>query len=93
LGACGINNVDTDFICAVSEALFDSYPGYTGVNPNDNPVCGRMIQVNYQGKSVTVKAVDRCTGCQMYDIDMTPSAFQSLADPALGRIDITWEFL
>jgi len=93
LGACGITNVDTNYICAVSESLFDTFPGYNGVNPNSNPVCNRMIQVNYQGKSVTVKVVDRCTGCKYDDLDMTPTAFEALADLSLGRIDITWSWL
>jgi hypothetical protein len=92
-GACGVNNVDTDFICAVSEDLFDHFPGYDGVNPNNNPVCGRMIQVNFQGKSITLKVEDRCTGCKFNDIDMTPSAFQAIADPSRGRIEITWNWL
>jgi len=73
--------------------LFDHFPGYDGVNPNKNPVCGRMIQINYQGKSVTVKVEDRCTGCKYNDIDMTTSAFGTIADASLGRIPITWEWV
>ena len=41
LGACGITNTDSDYIAAVSHTLFDTYPGYNGVNPNNNPICGR----------------------------------------------------
>ncbi|KAE9411034.1 Dag7 protein [Gymnopus androsaceus JB14] len=92
LGACGITNTDTDYICAVSEALFDIYPGYNGVNPNSNPVCGRQITASYQGKSVTVTVTDRCTGCDETSLDFSPSAFSTLADQSLGRIDITWEW-
>jgi len=90
LGACGITNVDTDYICAVSEIMFDSYPGYNGVNPNDNPVCGRKITAQYNGKPVTVTVTDRCTACAETDLDFSPSAFDSIADPSLGRIGITW---
>lgn len=43
LGACGITNVDTDFIAAVSYDFFDSYPGATA-NPNLNPLCGQSVQ-------------------------------------------------
>ena len=41
LGACGIYNVDTDYIAAASHILYDSFPGYAGGNPNANPICGR----------------------------------------------------
>lgn len=91
LGSCGITNKDTDLIAAVSHLLYDSWPGATA-NPNDNPICGRYATAHYQGKSVTVKITDRCTGCAMYDLDFSPSAFSDLADQSLGRIDITWQW-
>jgi hypothetical protein len=90
LGACGITNADTDFIAAVSFLLFDTYPDYDGVNPNTNPVCNKRVQATYQGKSVTVAITDRCTGCKITDLDFSPSAFDTLANPSLGRIDIGW---
>lgn len=34
LGACGITNVDSDFIAAVGYQFFDNYPGATA-NPNE----------------------------------------------------------
>jgi len=74
----------------VSEDLFDIYPGYDGVNPNDNPVCNRKITASSGGKSVTVTVVDRCTGCAETSLDFSPAAFDELADPSVGRIDITW---
>ncbi|EJD47125.1 hypothetical protein AURDEDRAFT_163734 [Auricularia subglabra TFB-10046 SS5] len=33
-GACGVTNSESDFVAAVSGALFDSFPGYDG-NPFD----------------------------------------------------------
>ncbi|EGO04109.1 hypothetical protein SERLA73DRAFT_175870 [Serpula lacrymans var. lacrymans S7.3] len=91
LGACGITNTDTDYIAAVSHLLFDVFPGYNGVNPNDNPVCNQKVTANYQGKSVTVTITDRCTGCAITDLDFSPSAFSQLADQSIGRIDgMTW---
>jgi len=85
--------VDTDFICAVSKLLFDTFPGYAGVNPNDNPVCGRLIQVTYQGKTVTVKVVDRCEACSLTSLDLSPDAFDQLADRSVGRIQLSWEWV
>ncbi|KAF8973997.1 RlpA-like double-psi beta-barrel-protein domain-containing protein-containing protein [Flammula alnicola] len=91
LGACGITNTDTDHIAAVSHLLFDNFPGYNGVNPNSNPLCGRTVTAHYQGKSVTVALTDRCTGCAVTDLDFSPSAFNQLADFAVGRISgMTW---
>ncbi|KAF9481356.1 hypothetical protein BDN70DRAFT_803471 [Pholiota conissans] len=91
LGACGITNKDTDHIAAVSHLLFDNFPGYNGVNPNNNPLCGRTVTATYQGKSVTVSLTDRCTGCAVTDLDFSPTAFNELADFAVGRISgMTW---
>lgn len=63
-----------------------------GGNPNNNPLCGKTATVNYQGKSVTVALVDRCVACKFGDIDLTPAAFNSIADPNAGRISgVTWQ--
>jgi expansin (peptidoglycan-binding protein) len=90
LGACGITNTDSQYICAVSELLFDVYPGYNGVNPNTNPVCGQQITLTYNGKSITVTVTDRCTACATTDLDLSPSAFSDLAAESVGRFDMTW---
>jgi len=90
LDACGGTDKDSDLIAAASFLLFDSFPGATA-NPNLNPICGKTVTASYGGKSVTVKIVDRCAGCNgEFDLDFSPSAFNALADPNLGRIDITW---
>ncbi|KIL70753.1 hypothetical protein M378DRAFT_66832 [Amanita muscaria Koide BX008] len=94
LGACGITNQDTDYIAAVSHLLFDAFPDYNGVNPNSNPICNRKVQVHYQGKSVTVAITDRCEGCALTDLDFSPSAFDQLADPSVGRLSgMTWVWI
>jgi len=91
LGACGITNKDTDYICAVSMLLFDGFEGYTGGDPNQNPICGRKLTATYKGKSVSVTVTDRCVGCAMYDLDFAPSAFDQLASQDLGRLSgMTW---
>ncbi|PPR00493.1 hypothetical protein CVT24_005553, partial [Panaeolus cyanescens] len=94
-GACGIVNKDTDFIAAVSHLLFDNFPGYNRVNPNNNPMCGRTVTATFQGKSITVALTDRCTGCAVTDLDFSPSAFAALTDGnfGLGRINgVKWEW-
>lgn len=94
LGSCGITSKDTDYIVAVSHLLYDGYNGYTGGDPNSNPICNKKIKANYQGKSVTVTVVDRCTGCALRDLDFSPTAFDQLADQSLGRLSgMTWSFM
>ncbi|ODQ54268.1 riboflavin aldehyde-forming enzyme, partial [Saitoella complicata NRRL Y-17804] len=90
LGACGQTSSSTDAIVAISHSLFDS--ASTSSNPNENPMCGKMITAFYEGKSVSVQVVDRCEGCAEGDLDFSPSAFGELAAESAGRIGITWEW-
>ncbi|EIW81913.1 plant expansin [Coniophora puteana RWD-64-598 SS2] len=91
LGACGQTSTSDDLIVAVSHSLYDTYPGYKGTNPNNNPVCGRKINAHWGGKSVTVKVVDRCTGCAVTDLDFSPAAFKHLSPLSAGRLHgMTW---
>lgn len=40
-----------------------------------------------KGKSVVVEVQDRCAGCETdKDVDLTPTAFQQIADLGVGRI-------
>ncbi|KAK7055409.1 DPBB-1 domain-containing protein [Favolaschia claudopus] len=48
--------------------------------------------VTHGDKSIQVKIVDRCVGCEVGDIDLTPAAFAALADMGLGRTSVTWKF-
>ncbi|KIP02689.1 hypothetical protein PHLGIDRAFT_48718, partial [Phlebiopsis gigantea 11061_1 CR5-6] len=86
LGACGVQENDSELVVAIGHALFDGYPGYSGTNPNNNPVCGRTLTATYQGKSVTVTVLDRCVGCDTYDLDFSPTAFSVLAPTSVGRL-------
>jgi expansin (peptidoglycan-binding protein) len=81
-------------IAAVSHIFFDSYPGYTGANPNNNPLCGKTAQVTYQGTTISVSLTDRCTECAEYDLDFTTTAFEKFAALGVGRITgIQWEII
>ncbi|KAI0284086.1 RlpA-like double-psi beta-barrel-protein domain-containing protein-containing protein [Russula brevipes] len=98
VGACGLTNTGSELIAAVSSNVFATFVqvyifhfafGLTSVRRN---VCGSSITVNFQGKSVTVQATDECPGCGDTDLDLSPAAFKLLADPSLGRIQVTWNF-
>ncbi|KAF2824500.1 hypothetical protein CC86DRAFT_408578 [Ophiobolus disseminans] len=97
LGACGIDSGDNDAVVAVSHYLFDEVQ--TGTDPNQNPLCGKKIRarrVNEKtGKSasIDVTVIDRCTGCQPTDIDVSPAMFDQIADHDLGRVTVTWAWL
>lgn len=46
------------------------------------------------GQTVTVTVEDKCEGCAVFDLDMSPAAFDTLADPSVGRIHgVTWNLL
>ncbi|GAB1519417.1 hypothetical protein RhiTH_002483 [Rhizoctonia solani] len=94
LGSCGINSTNKDLICAVSHLLYDGFEGYTGSDPNSNPICGRKIKATYGGNSVTCTVVDRCVGCKKDDLDFSRGAFDKLASQSLGRLQgMEWSFV
>lgn len=50
------------------------------------------ITNNSNKKNVIVKIVDKCAGCAVGKaIDLTPGAFQKLADLDTGVVDISWK--
>ncbi|KAG9217804.1 hypothetical protein CCMSSC00406_0005174 [Pleurotus cornucopiae] len=81
LGACGAVSQPTDLIVALSPAQFAG-----GAN------CFRHIGINYGGKFIDATVVDLCPGCAGDSIDLSPSAFQALENPDVGRIQVNWNF-
>lgn len=55
-------------------------------------LCGKSVTVNGPKGSVTVTIVDTCMGCASGSIDMSPAAFNQIADQAQGRVPISWSF-
>lgn len=53
--------------------------------------CGEFVAATGPRGSVTVRIVDRCPECKSGDIDFSAEAFASIADPAAGRVPITWQ--
>ncbi|GKT46615.1 papain inhibitor [Colletotrichum spaethianum] len=92
LGACGQTYSDSDLIVAVSHYIWDAVQ--SGGNPNSNPLCGKKIRVRRDGEgSVDVTVVDRCTGCEPTDLDLSPAVFDRLANKDQGRVTGTWSWL
>ncbi|KAH7346801.1 RlpA-like double-psi beta-barrel-protein domain-containing protein-containing protein [Rhexocercosporidium sp. MPI-PUGE-AT-0058] len=96
-GACGYENKPTDAICAVAHALWDSV--LTSSNPNENPLCGKMIRITRYNeaaganRSVDVMVVDKCMGCEPTDLDLSIKMFTTLAEESLGRVVGSWAWL
>jgi hypothetical protein len=91
LGACGIDSKDGENIVAVSHLLFDAVS--RGSDPNQNPLCGKMIRARRSTGSVDLRVVDRCTGCKPRDLDITEKVFARLASVEVGRVDVEWSWL
>lgn len=90
MGACGKVNSADEMIVAISHELYDK--NTPNGNPNKNTLCGKKIKASYEGKSVEVSVVDRCVGCARDDLDLSPAAFEKIADKDLGRINLTWQW-
>ncbi|KAK8129138.1 hypothetical protein PG999_001518 [Apiospora kogelbergensis] len=105
LGACGVTSGAGDAIVSVSHLTFDAAGAHRdgGGNPNANPLCGRRIRIQRDyseggkgsggNRSVDVTVVDRCTGCQPADLDVTISVFTQLAPEESGRVSMSWAWL
>lgn len=91
LGACGIVSTDGENIVALSHLLFDAVS--TSSNPNENPLCGKRIRARRSTGTVDLEVVDRCTGCQPRDLDITEKVFAKLAKVDEGRVDVEWSWL
>jgi len=88
LGACGWNNVDSDFIVALNA------PQYSANNGGN---CGQGLKVTNSktGKTAIAAVADLCPGCAAGSLDMSPSLFSFLNDGNMdaGVFPISWNFL
>ncbi|KAJ7478349.1 RlpA-like double-psi beta-barrel-protein domain-containing protein-containing protein, partial [Mycena latifolia] len=80
-GVCGWPIGDYDYAVALSEA-----------NWAGGAHCGQDITVQYNGALINVVVADLCPGCAVDGIDLTLRAFETLADPDLGVIEVEWDF-
>ncbi|CAE6503450.1 unnamed protein product [Rhizoctonia solani] len=75
-GACGSYNHNKEHVVAIGKPLWDATQGRGGASA----LCGRTATVKWRGKSVRVRVVDECPVCGYNDIDLSPAAFQKLAN-------------
>lgn len=77
-GNCGFA-ASTDFVAALND------PDWEG-----SALCGACAEVTGPSGTVTLRIVDRCPECASGDLDLSPAAFDQIAERALGRVAITW---
>ncbi len=82
-GACSFDASPNDLMVAAM-----NMPDYAG-----SAVCGACVTVAGPSGTITVRIVDLCPGCASGDLDLSESAFAKIADPVLGRVPISWQFV
>ncbi|KAG9286284.1 hypothetical protein G9A89_014270 [Geosiphon pyriformis] len=87
MGACGQNSGASSFIAALNRPQWGNPP-----NPNANPICGKQAIVTGPKGTTTVTIVDLCPECAFGSLDLSPAAFNQIADPSAGRVPISWIF-
>lgn len=83
---------------SLGNCTYDQYVGdlYAAINATDYEnarACGAHIQVTGPDGTVTVPVVDQCPECAKGDIDLSPAAFDVIADLVDGRVPITWKLV
>ncbi len=79
--------------------MFDPTPNdlmVGAMNPADyagSAACGSCVSVTGPRGTVTIRIVDQCGDCPQGNIDLSPQAFERIADLAQGRVPITWRFV
>ena len=77
--SCGTVMTDSSKWVALSHTIMKS------------SLCGSLVTVTYNGKTVTYPVQDNCMGCDASKIDLSQSAFSELQpDLGVGIIQIDW---
>ncbi|KAI9225355.1 MAG: RlpA-like double-psi beta-barrel-protein domain-containing protein-containing protein, partial [Piptocephalis tieghemiana] len=88
LGACEATNTASDHIAALNSPQFGNWARYL-----NSPFCVNTCALVKGPKGqVKVKIVDRCPECKRGDLDLSPAAFDLIADAAKGRVEISWSW-
>ncbi|KAG6914268.1 hypothetical protein DXG01_001352 [Tephrocybe rancida] len=79
LGACGQNNVGSDFVVALN-----------GIQYGTGAHCMKQIVMTYNGKSTNATIVDKCPGCPRGGLDLSNELFEFFAPLSNGVIQGSW---
>ncbi|EEQ83605.1 uncharacterized protein BDCG_00410 [Blastomyces dermatitidis ER-3] len=86
LGSCGFD-IETD-----GEDVVALGAGLSGPRSNDNPLCGMVVTIRFDGKTHNATVKDKCGGCGNGDLDATRSLFRRFGDEDQGRLGVEWWF-
>lgn len=100
-GNCGTRADFNAHTVAVSKwQMYNTYPGYDDQHDLATGLCGRKIEIHWQGKTVQAEIRDSCPPCGHNDIDLSHSAMAAFFDgdfnkaTEVGKLfDITWSFI
>ncbi|KAI8844316.1 hypothetical protein BJ741DRAFT_206060 [Chytriomyces cf. hyalinus JEL632] len=82
-GSCGRSLQNGDIIAAMNEVEYDRDPS----------MCGRVICISHNGRTVRATVEDRCAGCPFGDVDVTPVVFQQFQPLDVGRFGgVSWTY-
>lgn len=89
LTACGEVFHNSDYVAAIA------FSYWTTPNPNKDPMCYKRARVTdpTNGKSIVVAIKDKCSGCKLGDIDLSPTAFEQFRNKDVGRFTVSWDFI
>ena len=79
--------------CSFDQNLGVLYAAMNATDYEGARTCGAHVQVTGPDGTVTVQIVDQCPECAKGDIDLSPEAFDLIADPVDGRVPITWKLV
>jgi hypothetical protein len=92
LGACGYDDTgrgNSDYIVALSASIM-------GSQSNDNPFCGKPIEISANGIKVQGIVRDKCPSCGPEHIDVSEALFDTMCGQegrAAGSCAIEWSIL
>jgi expansin (peptidoglycan-binding protein) len=79
--------------CSYPAGTDVAYAAMNEADYQDARACGAYIRATGPDGTVTVRIVDRCPECAPGDVDFSPEAFDTIADPRDGRVPISWELV
>lgn len=56
-------------------------------------LCGACAEVTGPKGTVTIRIVDQCPECKSGDLDMSPQAFDKIAENSAGRVTVNWKLV
>lgn len=87
-GSCGWQGSNGQDLVAIAADVMQN-----GANPNDNPNCGKTINIYYNGNTHTATVYDTCPTCSGGSLDLTQELFQKVAPDGDGRVHgVSWSF-